>query len=117
MKKRICIIIAVLLVLFLAFAIGFRIKSEVRKYSEAKQATIAIATEQLGEGCKLIASGLYKGPAPYGRGFWYGFIDETEVKTVMFTAVPTLAGNRWFVSEHGSQIGGNPYEFFRAFSR
>lgn len=115
MKKGLCIIIVILLILFLIFAVGFKIKLEVKKYNEAKQATEITAIERLGEGCMLVSRGMYLGPPPFSRGFWFGFVDKEELEAIVYTAVPTLDGKDWYVREYLSQWGGDYHSFFARF--
>lgn len=115
--KKYYIIITILLVLFFIFAIGFKIKTEVKNYNEAKQATEIVAIEKLGEGCILLDEGMYIGPPPYARGFWFGFVDKTKLKATVFTAVPTLNGESWYVRENISQTGGDHRKFFQNLGR
>lgn len=117
MKKISYIIITILLVLLLIFAIGFKIKREVKNYNEAKKATEIVAIEKLGEGCRLVQKGMYRGTPPYSRGFWFGFVDKTELKAIVFTAVPTLNGESWYVRGNISQTGGDHGKFFQNFGR
>lgn len=113
MKKKSYIIIIILLILLLIFALVFKVKLEVKNYNRAKQATEIAAIEELGEGCMLLDSGMYLGPPPYSRGFWFGFVDKNKIKATVFTAVPTLDGNNWYVRVNISQTGGDHRNFFK----
>jgi len=95
--------------------LGFKLKSERARLNNARRVTETVATEKLGEDCMLITQGIYLGPAPYGKGFWFGFIDKEEATAVVYTAVPTLDGKDWYVREHISQYGGDYRTFFERF--
>ena len=113
MKRKTYVIVIILLILFLIFVIGSKVKLEIKNYNEAKQATEIFAVEQLGEGCILLDQGMYLGPPPYSRGFWFGFVDKTEFKATVFTAVPTLDGRDWYVRVNISRTGGDHRKFFQ----
>ncbi|MBQ7075609.1 MAG: hypothetical protein IJM94_02290, partial [Clostridia bacterium] len=88
---------------------------EKEKLNDAKQATEIVAMEKLGKDCVLVSQGIYFGPPPFGKGFWFGFVDKNETTAIIYTAVRTLDGNDWYVREHMSEIGGDHRRFFERF--
>ena len=110
--KKISHICTIVVIIILICAISFWVKSEKNKYIEAYQATEIVAVEKLGEDCMLVRNGHYWGSKPYKKGFWFGYVDKKELTAVMYTTVPTLSGDDWFVQEYVSQVGGDYNEFF-----
>ena len=115
MKKFLCITIPIVLILICLFVFKTLSESEKEKLNSAKQATEIVAMEKLGKDCVLISQGVYLGPAPFGKGFWFGFVDKEETTAVVYTAVHTLDGKDWYVREHTSQYGGDYRLFFAKF--
>ena len=112
--KKVIFIISIILLLICTLRFG--IISERKKFDAAKQATEAVAIERLGENCRVVTYGWYKGMPPYKRGFWFGVIDETESHAIIYTAVPTLDGKDWFIRGDIAHHGGNYQDFFKRYT-